>query len=317
MSRRGDNGAGAGSFVGISVKPVDFLPDPDRRPYGFRLNAALNGNNGDLSDRTNRERGLTFVTDNLAYIKGEFNPHTSNGTNTLEEFTQTLFDNTVAFGARFYNNRTTPNLGAFATTSGDRWRVAEVLADAVYLLSDNFVDGAVQEGFIRNRSANSTEFRNAAGALSRTSFHNQQKPAQNGGDAWGGANDWFRIDGGLGSSGGDSTIPIWVGRNGESRVRRPDGSNRDFIEASDDNNFDLPDERGGGQITALVPERMNATIISGLVPSRNRQGYGGLHNFPRFLENWNGNLFIQGAFLQLNFSTSGTGPFDLDAWEAW
>jgi hypothetical protein len=59
---------------------------------------------------------------------------------------------------------------------------------------------------------------------------------------------------------------------------------------------------------------MNATIISGLIPSRDDQGYGGLHNFPRFLEDWSGDLFIQGAFLQLNFNTAGTGPFDLDAW---
>jgi hypothetical protein len=39
-----------------------------------------------------------------------------------------------------------------------------------------------------------------------------------------------------------------------------------------------------------------------------------MHNFPRFLEAW-GNLWIQGAFIQLNFSTQATGPFDQDQWE--
>ncbi|HIK23364.1 MAG TPA: hypothetical protein IGQ16_06820, partial [Thermosynechococcus sp. M3746_W2019_013] len=57
-------------------------------------------------------------------------------------------------------------------------------------------------------------------------------------------------------------------------------------------------------------------IVSGIVPSRPNQAYGGMHNFPRFLENWSGkNLWIQGSLIQLNFSTQATGPFDQDQWE--
>ena len=309
LSRRDD-----GSLIGISVKPVDFAPDPDRRPHGFRLNADLNGNNGDLSDRNARTKSFTFVTDNTAYIKGEFNPHTSNGTNSIEEFTQTLSNpsgGNVGFGLPFYNNRTTTNLGNFSSATVDRWRVAEVLSDAVSLLSNNFVDGAIQEGFIRGRSDVSLNFNN-----SKTSFHDQQRPLQEtSGLAWGDANAWYRVDGSRGGSGGDTNIPIWVGRNGESLVRQV-SADKLIDNAESDADFELPDERSPDSlITAATPERMNATIIAGLVPSRNQQAYGGLNNFPRFLENWNGqDLFIQGAFLQLNFSTSGTAPFDADAW---
>lgn len=313
LSRRAN-----GSMVGISIKPIDFSPDPDRRPYGFRLNAALNSNNGDLSDRNARAANLTFVTDNAAYIKGEFNPHTSNGTNTLEEFTETLFDGTVAFEGPFYNNRSTSNLANFTNPAVDRWRVAEILADAVYVLSDNFVDGAVQEGFIWNRAAVSTNFQNTALANSLTSFHNQQRPLQNDGSAWAGANNWYRIDGTRGSTGGDGTLPIWIGRNGESAFFQNTANPARRLTDSDSNTFfELPNERNvAALITAATPQRTNATIISGIGPSRSGNSYGGLHNFPRFLEDWNNNnLFIQGAFLQLNFNTAGTGPFDLDSWE--
>ncbi|QLL29707.1 hypothetical protein D3A95_01800 [Thermosynechococcus sichuanensis E542] len=69
--------------------------------------------------------------------------------------------------------------------------------------------------------------------------------------------------------------------------------------------------RNGAQDT-----RVNAVIISATVPSRPTQAYGGIHNFPRFLENWEDrNLWIQGSFIQLNFSTQATGPFDQDQWE--
>ena len=53
------------------------------------------------------------------------------------------------------------------------------------------------------------------------------------------------------------------------------------------------------------------------MPQRPQQGYGGLHNFVRFLEDWKDTveLFISGSFIQLNFSTNATGPFEHDAWQ--
>jgi hypothetical protein len=70
-------------------------------------------------------------------------------------------------------------------------------------------------------------------------------------------------------------------------------------------------------IPALPNTRVNSIIISGLVPSRANQSYGGLHNFPRFNEDWTNNspLFISGSLLQLSFSQQATAPFDQDAWE--
>jgi hypothetical protein len=58
---------------------------------------------------------------------------------------------------------------------------------------------------------------------------------------------------------------------------------------------------------------VNAILVSGLVPSRTNQSYGGLHNFPRFLQGW-GTLRMAGSFVQLNFSTQATAPFDQDSW---
>jgi hypothetical protein len=56
-------------------------------------------------------------------------------------------------------------------------------------------------------------------------------------------------------------------------------------------------------------------IIQGIIPSRRNQIYGGLNNFPRFLENWDDDLYISGSLLQLNFSNYATGAFDQDSWE--
>jgi hypothetical protein len=62
--------------------------------------------------------------------------------------------------------------------------------------------------------------------------------------------------------------------------------------------------------------QMNMITVAGTVPSREGQSYGGLHNFPRFIENWGGrDFFISGAFLQLNFSTYSTAPFDQEQWQ--
>jgi hypothetical protein len=62
---------------------------------------------------------------------------------------------------------------------------------------------------------------------------------------------------------------------------------------------------------------VNALFVAGIVPKRPNQTYGGLHNYPRFLQNWNSvNMYISGAFFQLNFATAATGPYEQDAWEA-
>ncbi|MCY7272403.1 MAG: hormogonium polysaccharide biosynthesis protein HpsA [Phormidesmis sp. CAN_BIN44] len=73
---------------------------------------------------------------------------------------------------------------------------------------------------------------------------------------------------------------------------------------------------GGRKLTPAIQTRVNSIVVSGIVPSRKSQSYGGLHNFPRFLEDWgDGPLNFAGSFLQLSFSNYGTGPYESEAWE--
>ncbi|MDZ8090722.1 MAG: hormogonium polysaccharide biosynthesis protein HpsA [Nostoc sp. DedQUE05] len=126
------------------LSPTDFRLDSTRRPNGIRL---ING--GTLA-RTSantyiaKEKGLILVTNLPAYIKGNFNLHsTSTSTTEIEEFSET-----ESAGTNFYD-RSTPNTD-FAcragrtgcpTTGGDLWRPATIIADSMTLLSGSFVDG--------------------------------------------------------------------------------------------------------------------------------------------------------------------------------
>ncbi|BAU12735.1 hypothetical protein LEP3755_32660 [Leptolyngbya sp. NIES-3755] len=60
--------------------------------------------------------------------------------------------------------------------------------------------------------------------------------------------------------------------------------------------------------------RVNSIIVSGISPSRPNQGYGGLHNFPRFIESWNNSvpLNFSGSFIQLSYTNYATAPFELE-----
>ncbi|WNC31493.1 MULTISPECIES: hormogonium polysaccharide biosynthesis protein HpsA [unclassified Thermosynechococcus] len=342
---------------GISTKPVDFFADPMRRPNGFRLW------NGKRLDRegipaSKNIAGLSFISDNPVYIQGDFNLHSTNGTtNNLEEFTTTLDAN----WSNFYSRNTLDN--RFARPNSDTWRPAEILGDAVTILSDNFCNGSANDYFaqaynddIQRLGNNSPEnlatnyvqntgsdarvnngnnlgqiyLTCANNANLRTSFLNANRPSQdlpkNPPDQ-DPRNDtvWLR------ESPFDPSSPIYVDRNGTpwainyrtgERVDRdgdaltsyPDGEHGQ-AQADEPYNsnsyyrFSDPRSRNSAKDT-----QVNAVIISGTVPSRPTQSYGGMHNFPRFLEGW-GNLTIQGSFIQLNFSTQATGPFDQDQWE--
>ncbi|WNC86244.1 hormogonium polysaccharide biosynthesis protein HpsA [Thermosynechococcus sp. QKsg1] len=331
---------------GISTKPVDFFADPMRRPNGFRL---WNGRRLDRQGIPAEKNiaGLSFISDNPVYIQGNFNLHSTNGTtNNLEEFTTTL----NADWSNFYSRNTLDN--RFARPNSDTWRPAEILGDAVTILSDNFCNGSANDYFaeaynddIQGLGNNSPEnlatnyVQNtgsdarvnnsnntgriyptcANNANLRTSFLNANRPS---GDLLGNP-VWLR------ESPFDPSSPIYVDRNGTpwainyqtgKRVDRdgdvliayPSGTG-DPPEPNEPYNayygFGQSRSRNGAQDT-----QVNAVIISGTVPSRPTQSYGGMHNFPRFIEAWN-NLWIQGAFIQLNFSTQATGPFDQDQWE--
>ena len=315
---------------GVSVKPVDYYSDPDRRPNGFRLR------NGSFLGRTDDEgRGISFISDNAIYIQGNFNLHNSD-TNPAEEFTQPA-------GAAFENfyARNTLN-GNFARATTDSWRPTEVLADAITILSDNFCDGSVQDSFLTAGNGTPTLADanlplqvsmgrygcvNANGT--RSSYLNQDRPSTavnspftatpNPAPTW----RWTRtnVADGLGfGNTGTGAAPNYNFTEGESPIYvSPSGNPWRAV------NSPTTEAIYNGQYYALTDgkplmnaraQRVNSIIVSGLVPSQARQSYGGMHNFPRFIENWDGNdLFISGSLVQLNFSTSATGPFDQDAWE--
>ena len=332
----------------ISPKPVDMYPDPDRRPYGFRL---VNGYN---LNRTNDDQaaGISFITDNPAYIYGDFNLHQNKGTavdplvaapNVIEEFvgagqllgtTFAAFDdaNENAARALFYGRKDLdPN---FASGAGDTWRAAEIFADSITILSNNFRDGWIEDAFIYpvgtgvgvpsvnssyvnyNRSDEDTALADAA------AIRNQQER-------------WLREDNDRTAqcdtaAGGNCELPIRFDRKGIPQKWRnntlgscaandfhnyPECFPDDFIDvlASVD---DIKEERQKNQVTPPDNVRVNALLVAGIVPMRQNQTYGGIQNFPRLLEYWfEKNLIISGGFFQLNFSTQATAPQDQDAWE--
>ncbi|MBN8560959.1 MAG: hormogonium polysaccharide biosynthesis protein HpsA [Leptolyngbya sp. UWPOB_LEPTO1] len=154
---------------GISTKAIDEYPDPDRRIHGFRLRngAQLMRNRsfeGVIVDAVDNNRGLSFFTDQPAYIQGDFNLHQDGTDDTigtrLEEFTQLLPDSRAYNGTDFYTgdrNNATRRDTKFAVPSSDRWRPSEVLADSISILSNNFCDGTISDMFVQfNGSAINT-----------------------------------------------------------------------------------------------------------------------------------------------------------------
>lgn len=327
---------------GISIKPVDFFPDPDRRPHGFRLR-----NGADLRRIPNpptdfQMRGLSFISDNPVYImtdNNEFNAHKS-GNTLIEEFTQLLPD---SWGfTQFYNNRTTLNSPPFASIN-DQWRPTEILADSITILSRTFADGWIAQGI---RGVGTSSYRSLNSPINTDAPTGTPLSYGNTAEL-----PWLR-ENGLFSRDVDMESPIKISRRGFPLYckRNMSTNNTNTTDAIDmpplteDNTKSC--EALGGQPqeygreipdngprpsansnrtfinfatvknpqSAAANQRVNAMLISGITPSRVRNAYGGMHNFPRFLEGW-GNLYISGTLMQLNFSNYATGPFDQDSWE--
>jgi hypothetical protein len=373
-------GASANAEPKLSAKAVDYVPDPNRRPNGFRLR---NGSvlrrhpSRNISDQDNI-RGLSFFTDNPVYIMGDFNLHQdgadddSNGTR-LEEFEQKLPSTGAYNETQFYTDRVDRDTD-FAQATTDRWRPAEILADAISIISNDLCDGSVIDTFMTasngsgaNISVNTYSGRtttdsgvnlpngfypyrattgdNGAAdvydnssnglygpgcqAANRTTFLNQNRPSTalpTGATGW----TWLR------ENPADTFSPVKVSRNGQGLVLSslPTAANStnppNFPTISPAVEPSKPRVAGtynaapingtyyaasdGRPIQTARDTRVNTIIVSGLVPSRLNQSYGGMHNFPRFLEDWN-NLWFSGSFLQLNFSNYASAPFDLDAVE--
>ncbi|XWK85824.1 MAG: hormogonium polysaccharide biosynthesis protein HpsA [Phormidium sp.] len=311
---------------GISPKPVDFFPDPERRPYGFRLQ---NGqdlrrfiNGAPDNDNTN---GLTFVSDNPVYIQGDFNLHSTDGTASdgtlLEEFRTRLQQ---PQWNNFYTREDLDPRFARVGIGNDTWRPSEILSDAVTILSNNFRKGYIDIG-IANDTSNAPAIpdgRHSFRAINGPNRSLNNPPGQG----------WLLENGTVRSRtpwtdppslNDNRDVPIKLSRNGNpmfcntvpntpSRIC-PAIQVREYTQNMDYRGF-ITDYRNA--INEARNTRVNSIIVSGIVPTRTNQSNGGFHNFPRFIENWNGfDSIISGSFIQLNFSTYATGPFNQSAWE--
>ncbi|MBW4615697.1 MAG: hormogonium polysaccharide biosynthesis protein HpsA [Desmonostoc vinosum HA7617-LM4] len=141
----------ASDLTSENISASDYRLDPERRPNAIML---INGS--DLSrqnDYRAEEKGLIFVTDLPAYVKGNFNLHTKQefkGTGLLPLPSDSTYD------SKFYTRAEADRDPNFACrpsdprlpncTTGESWRPASVIADAVTLLSDNFRYGFRNEG---------------------------------------------------------------------------------------------------------------------------------------------------------------------------
>ena len=153
----------AQGLIGISTKPVDYLPDPERRVHGFRLRngAQIKRNSkfesGGAFTATDNYRGLSIFTDQPLYIQGALNLHQTGTDDTvgtaLEEFRgpNALIRGTTFSENTFYKRGTSGNGEKdpdFAQPDKDRWRPTELLSDSISILSDNFCDGSVSDLFV-------------------------------------------------------------------------------------------------------------------------------------------------------------------------
>ncbi|WP_375474047.1 hormogonium polysaccharide biosynthesis protein HpsA [uncultured Nostoc sp.] len=152
-----------------NVSASDYKLDPERRPNAIML---INGSNlSRLNDYRAEEKGLILATELPAYVKGNFNLHAKQeflGGDLLDPsasdydtkfYTRTAANRDRNFACRPNDSRL-PNC-----TTGETWRPASVIADAVTLLSGNFREGFRNEGDYDLR--NNYQVSNADAVLNR------------------------------------------------------------------------------------------------------------------------------------------------------
>ena len=138
------------------VSPVDYVLDSKRRPNGIMLinSSSLGRNNSNVY--RDEEKGLILATNLPAYIEAQLDPTDFKGyfnKHSQEEFTDAI-ETTAGTWNNFYERATlNPNFACRTSdprlpscTTGDTWRPATVLADAITLLSGNFREGFRNEG---------------------------------------------------------------------------------------------------------------------------------------------------------------------------
>jgi hypothetical protein len=134
-----------------NVSASDYKLDPERRPNGIML---INGSN--LSRQNSyrpEEKGLILATELPAYVVGNFNLHTKEEFKTPDVLP---LPSDADYDTKFYTRAAANRDPDFACrpsdprlpncTTGETWRSASVIADAVTLLSGNFREGFRNEG---------------------------------------------------------------------------------------------------------------------------------------------------------------------------
>ena len=289
--------------TGVSLKPVDFVADPDRRIHGFRLA------NGLRLGREGTAEGLSFISDNPVYVLGDFNNH------SVEEFTQPLIDANNAY-TNFYTRTTLDTRFARANPNDedaigtDRWRPTEILSDAVTILSETYCDGTIESGLRRRANDANIDGEICNGpSTPRPSFLNSNYISRT-------DSDYLREDGGFSPpAAGASESPIAVDRDGTIRyvragiVSRHGDEGGSYISVTNQSRFSAFQF-----LNRPADTRIDSVIVSGILPTRVGESNGGLHNFPRFLEDWGTGTDIparlRGSLIQLNFSTYATANRD-------
>jgi hypothetical protein len=200
----------------LEESAADLKLDPTRRPNGILLA------NGSLKrplpasptvQDVVQDKGLTLVSNLPVYIKGDFNRHTQ------QEFTGTFSWTFADYYGRaastlnpnFACHANDPRIqaGSFKCDTGDDWRPANVLADAITLLSDNFRFGYRDEGDFDLRN-------NAGSALIKKDTTNNWVSAKTARLANGFLNNDYAINGlSNGLSGGLTTGRFDIDDNGD------------------------------------------------------------------------------------------------------
>ncbi|MEH1928965.1 hormogonium polysaccharide biosynthesis protein HpsA [Nostoc sp.] len=133
-----------------SQSPVDYKLDPTRRPNAIMLinGDPTNNPNGSIyrvQAYTDAEKGLVLASNLPVYVLGNFNKHTQ------EEFITALASDLGNFYSRSDLN---PNFACrtgdprllTSCTTGDAWRPASILSDAITLLSTTYQTGYRSDG---------------------------------------------------------------------------------------------------------------------------------------------------------------------------
>ena len=178
LSDRQETIPGSGMFdenISKSVSPTDSRLDPTRRPNGIMLIKGEKLFRGGATpakinsvEELVKEKGLTLVSNLPVYIKGEFNKHTQ------QEFTDSgSFYARSNLNESFACRQGDPRL---PNCTGDNWRPATVLGDAVTILSGTFREGFRNEGDfdLRNNAGGATFATNSIPSFAATQLRRNQ-----------------------------------------------------------------------------------------------------------------------------------------------